>query len=201
MSEIGPIQSGSPMEIVERWLNEFLASSHPDLGRPGKVCPFVGPSIGQGMMRIKQSGAEPTTDEMRVLLENEKDIFLSEQSSTDSSALIYASRIIVMSEFSTEAHAKTMDEIQAFMKVDFMNNGLMIGQFHPYRETPGLHNKDFFPHKCPAFCFAIRHMIQSDHVFVSQSLSGERVRAASDAFLKRFGATLDPETRNKMESL
>ncbi len=190
MSEKVPSAS-SQIEIVRTWLTDFIAKSNQNLGRAGPVCPVVPPSMEQDKLLLKASEVELTKEELRKMLMEEKTIFLQAmRQSTNSVDAIFAVTVIALENCSDKSHGDLMDAIHASLKIEFMNEGLMIGQFHPYNETPGLHNPSFRPFQCPGYCFAIRNMIPSDHVFISQNLDPTSISKAQAAFSQRFGSIM-----------
>jgi hypothetical protein len=54
------------------------------------------------------------------------------------------------------------------LKPLFVNDGLMLGEFHELNESPGLHNPDFRPLRSPIPLLAIRRMVYSDIVFLNR---------------------------------
>ncbi len=55
--------------------------------------------------------------------------------------------------------------VQAKLKNDFVARGLMLGQFHPHCDEPGLWNDDFRPLRSPVPLLGIRHMVPTDFPF------------------------------------
>lgn len=200
MGGLDELQASDPVETVRDWITNFLGRPHEDLGRPGAVCPFVTPAIAENMLKITSSDIEPDADALHSLLQERKAKFIATQSGCDSSNLIYASHVIVLPKYKTSEHTKIMDEVQASLKIEFMNEGLMIGQFHPHLNTPGLHSAAFLPHRCPTSCFGIRHMIPSDHVFISQHLPPDKIPDAAAALLQRFRSALPSEVIRRYET-
>jgi len=72
----------------------------------------------------------------------------------------------------------------------FVENGLMIGQFHPLPPVEGgLWTKDFRPLRCPVPLLAIRHMVPTDLPFLT------RDRRLLDGYYRVFGDDLPPRQR------
>ena len=79
--------------------------------------------------------------------------------------------------------------IHARLKTAFVTRGLMIGQFHPRCDEPGLWNNDFRPLQAPRPLLAIRQMVSSDLPFLL------RVDAHKEAYFDRFGPDLPPHVQ------
>lgn len=188
----------SQTKIVLEWLRTVVAKPNKNLGRDGPVCYEMPSSLAYGRTEIRSSYIEPSEENFCRLLAKEKANFLQRENALRLENPI--SIVIALEKCRTEEHAKMMDKAHTDLKIDFMKEGLMVGQFHPFNETPGLHNEKFKPFKCPGFCFSIRPMTPRDGVFVQQNLPAETVREAANAFLQRFGNVAPDEIRLKCES-
>ena len=82
-----------------------------------------------------------------------------------------------------------LDRLQASLKTEFVRQGLMIGQFHPRCEAPGLWSPDFRPLRSPIPLLAMREMVASDLPF----LVGDPDHLL--AYFDRFGPDLPTQTR------
>jgi hypothetical protein len=192
------IADSSQRQLVAEWI-EGLAKPHKDLGREGAVCPFVGPALKQGKLIITSSDIEPTLEQMQQLLQREMVSFLrGSLECNDENELMHMSTVIALEKCSTQEHAEIMNRAHAMSKLDFMHARLMVGQFHPFNETPGLHNSAFRPFRSPGFCFSIRHMIPSDRAFATQNLLSD---AANEAIGIMIVANATAHRRRAMQEL
>ncbi len=83
-----------------------------------------------------------------------------------------------------------VDRIQQQLKPFFVEEGLMIGEFHEHNESPGLHNPDFRPLRSPIPMLAIRFMTEPDLPFLSRSSDDPQVRIRYlNAYLQQISAT------------
>jgi hypothetical protein len=161
------------------------------LGRDGAVCPFIPPALEKERLSVTVTDIEPRVDLLCRMLSCHKDVFKEQrEEGGDDPDAIYNCTLILCEACLTKEDAAAMDKAQAQMKVAFMQEGLMIGQFHPFSTIEGLHNKAFRPFQAPVFCYAIRQMIPGDKVFVAQNLSEEQVVAALSAFREKFGGAV-----------
>jgi hypothetical protein len=85
--------------------------------------------------------------------------------------------------------SRELDDLQRSLKDSFVEQGLMIGQFHPKCDQPGLWNDDFRPLRSPIPLLAIRIMVPGDLPF----LTGSDVHLA--AYFARFAAGIPSELR------
>ena len=64
----------------------------------------------------------------------------------------------------------------------------MLGDFHPFSQSPGIHNPDFRPLKSPIPMLVIRHMVISDWLFLLEK------NEWLQAWFARFHAGQNPKT-------
>jgi hypothetical protein len=81
-----------------------------------------------------------------------------------------------------------IDGTQKKLKPNFVEEGLMLGEFHLRNNATGLHNEHFFPLRTPYPCLAIRHMVPSDIVFLNPAEFPPELRVRMiSTFLSKFG--------------
>jgi hypothetical protein len=81
--------------------------------------------------------------------------------------------------------------VQQLLKKDFVEKGLMLGEFHASNESPGLRNAEFRPLRSPIPMLAMRHMVDSDLPFLLRTAYAAPVRAAYlRAYLFRLAGSL-----------
>ncbi|HEY9665320.1 MAG TPA: hypothetical protein V6C91_00875 [Coleofasciculaceae cyanobacterium] len=198
-AELDQIQHDLPYltEILE-WTNNFLAKPHPDLGRSGLVCPFVPRSLKLNTIQLKvirtQNLGQQQTEK---IVSSYRDIFL-QQEPREGEAALNKAILLIFPDIPIEDNFKLIDKIQQKLKPLFVEAGLMIGEFHKYNDSPGLHNPNFRPLRSPIPILAIRFMVEADLPFL-QRLSDEpylRVRYL-EAYLQRMGKVFKDETKLK----
>jgi hypothetical protein len=176
-----------------QWVREFLVRPHPELGRPGPVCPFAPIALGRDtiwMAEIKDSSA--SFESIAAVINDYRDAFLAMEPTSGPEA-INKTFLIVFS--SLQAHgaegAAVVDAVQASLKKHFVDVGLMLGEFHATNQSPGLRNPDFRPLRSPIPMLAIRHMVDSDLPFLNRESYSPKVRAVYlRSYLFRLGGTL-----------
>ncbi|MFN6483015.1 MULTISPECIES: DUF6875 domain-containing protein [unclassified Nostoc] len=184
------------IEIME-WVKNFLGRPHPNLGRPGAVCPFVPLSLKSNSIRmavIRTKDLYP--EELEELVGRYRDIFLEIDVKKQELAINKAF-LLIFPDIHIEDASKVIDSIQQKLKPLFVESGLMIGEFHKRNESPGLHNPNFRPLRSPIPLLAIRFMVEADLPFlVSPTDPTLRIRYL-EAYLKHFGHKFTDETRFK----
>ncbi|MEO0867043.1 MAG: DUF6875 domain-containing protein, partial [Cyanobacteria bacterium J06642_11] len=68
------------------------------------------------------------------------------------------------------------DRIQRRLKPFFVEKRLMLGEFYPGNQSPGLHNPDFRPLQSPVPMLVIRSMTEPDLPFLSRTSDAPAVR-------------------------
>jgi hypothetical protein len=168
------------MRRMARFAVEGLAMPHPDLGRPGEVCPYVRRAIERGLLRLTIARVPPGGEAAARLMLATRDRFLALPPVGGEDSRLKAI-ITLFPSVTPEQAPEAIDGLQARLKDFFVRDGLMIGQFHPGNEEPGLHSARFRPFRTPVPALAMRGMVSSDAPF----LLGNDAHAR--AYLTRFG--------------
>ncbi len=204
-AELDQIQQDLPYltDILE-WTRSFLAKPHSELGRSGLVCPFVPRSLKLNTIQLKVIRTQNLGhQQIEDIVSSYRDIFL-QQEPREGEAALNKAILLIFPDIPLEDNFKLIDKIQQKLKPLFVEAGLMIGEFHKYNESPGLHNPNFRPLRSPIPMLAIRFMVEADLPFL-QRLSDEphlRVKYL-EAYLQRMGKVFKDETKlkNALEAL
>ncbi|WP_414566177.1 MULTISPECIES: DUF6875 domain-containing protein [unclassified Anabaena] len=194
--DIEKLQADIPY-LVEtwNWLRNFLAQSHPDLGRMGTVCPYMPKALNLNYIRLKVIRS-PNIDiqEVSEIVLTYLNAFL-ELEPTEKDEAIYKTIVLIFPDITHEDAPRIIDVVQKQLKPLFVESGLMLGEFHNYNETPGLHNSDFRPLRSPIPMLAIRFMVESDLPFL-QNVEDPLYRIKYlQAYLKRFHQNFKDKNR------
>lgn len=180
----------SPLARTLKWVRTFLARPHKEVGRPGPVCPFVPSALIQDTIWLTQSpyGRNDKTAIVESVAQW-RDRFLALDPREGDAAMSKA-LLIVFPNLTTE-DAGLIDEIQYELKSTFVDNGIMLGEFHERNESPGLRNPEFRPLRSPIPMLAIRHMVETDLPFLQRTLYPPTLRAEFiRSYLRRLGANI-----------
>lgn len=201
--EIDPQQrlSGEELNAAQSiicYVREFLAKPNPNLGRKGPTCPFVPKSLQMDTIYLSVLTAEDvsTSVELECILLEAIQTFkaLEPQSGPKAS---YKAIILIFPDLETAEIPDMIDGTQKRLKPNFVDAGLMLGEFHLRNNATGLHNPHFYPLRTPYPCLAIRHMVPSDIVFLNPTEFPPDVRVKMiSSFLAKFGdkSTNDQQT-------
>lgn len=187
--------ASAPLARTLAWIRGFLAQPHPDLGRSGPVCPFTPMALSLDTIWMAEV-EDATLDLKRVgelLSEYRRRFFAAEPRDAGS---INKAVLVVFPNLGANAPA-IIDEVQYALKPEFVESGLMLGEFHATNRSPGLRNPAFFPLRSPVPMLAIRHIVETDLPFLRRpSDPPERRAAYARAYLRQLGSRT---TRNNFE--
>lgn len=179
---------------IARWSQDFLVSDHPELGRTGPVCPFSKPSMNRGLFFLAYAEVGGDTGETVKTILLYRDWHAEIAAELNEKERQFLTVVILLPSFDHEDPTE-LNDLQAQLKDEFVTQGLMIGQFHPHCEEPGLWNQDFRALQAPLPLLAIRYMVPSDLPF----LVGEARHV--DAYLARFAAGIPTRVRTQLAEL
>ena len=155
------------IERVLTWARDYLCKPHPELGREGPVCPYVSRSLAKDLFFFAVYD-KPQVEQAQVhqLLLSFRDRFLETEPKTGDDA-IFKSFLILFPNIPIEDAPRVIDDSQQALITRFTPHGLMIGEFHPKPpDKRGLWSPDFRPLDCPVPLLAVRHMVNTDILFL-----------------------------------
>lgn len=180
---------------VLHWARQFLTTAHPDLGRSGPVCPYTQPSLRRGLFHLAvtdAAGREGTGADLPALvgeLREHYDRLLAPLTEEGDRELLTV--LLVLPQLD-RADSTALDELQRKAKDEFVEQGLMIGQFHPVCEEPGLWNGAFRPLRAPVPLLAVRKLLVFDLPF----LIGDQTHLTH--YLARFAPQVPARIRDQL---
>jgi len=180
-----PPAAVAALQPIATWSNSFLVAEHPDLGRDGPVCPFSKASMGHGLFLLAHLDGVTSNEAIAAAIYRYGDWYRDLSRSVDPARRKYLTFLVVLPDVDA-TDAGEFDELQRDLKDHFVEDGLMIGQFHPVCERSGLWNANFRPLRSPIPLLAIRSMVREDLPFLVDT------PAHFDAYTARFGATPPP---------
>lgn len=166
---------------VVRWAREFLVPGHPDLGRSGPVCPYTQASLRRDLFELEVSHGEPELTALRARYEE----WSAELDLTERELLTF---LVVL----PDADPCELDALQRKAKDTFVANGLMIGQFHPLCDEPGLWNHDLRPLRSPVPLLAIRRLLPADLPFMFDT------KGHLTSYFERFAPSIPARVRGQL---
>jgi hypothetical protein len=132
------------------------------------VCPYAQTALTKDTLRIavvRLTGADKRT-QIRDAIQYHLEAFVSNAGPGDE-RILHAT-LIMFPDVSLEEAPDLIDRTKEELKPRFIEQGLMLGEFHARNQSPGLHNPDFRPLRSPTPMLAIRHMVPTDFVFLNR---------------------------------
>lgn len=192
--------SENRITLARQWVNGFLARPHTDLGREGDVCPFMARSLAEGHAKFVSFDAREGKEALRALVRQLRDD-LEARSEAVGSRHTYLTAVIVPHGLADDELVPLLYDIHAELKGDFVERGLMLGEFWPGHEARGLHSDRFRPLDSPLPLLALRHMVLTDLAFLSAPhVSAEAQLTYLKHFRRLFGETLTGSWRARLEN-
>lgn len=189
-----------PLESTQCYVREFLAKPNPLLGRKGPTCPFVPASIKMDSIHlgvVKQDQVRDVDSMKRVVL-NMVNVFKDMEPNSGPQAQ-YKAIILIFPFISLKDAPSMIDGVQKQLKPIFVEEGLMLGEFHKLNNASGLHNSNFFPLRTPYPCLAIRTMVPSDIVFLNgHDFPVDTRRAMIKRYLSKFGDAKNSDSQTEV---
>jgi hypothetical protein len=186
---------------IAEWCENFLGKPSGLVGRTGNVCPFVPEAMMRGSLKfavvaLTKRGVE-AVGEIEETIDACREHFLNRES-VDGKIDIFGSMVLIFPDVANEEAQLVIDPSQRRLKPSFVQEGLMLGEFHPFSPTPGLRNKSFRPLRSPVPLLAIRHMVESDVDFLMAPNDPAPTRVKSlKAYLKFLGPSLSVASQMK----
>jgi len=172
----------SPMGRVLAWIRGFLARPHPQLGRPGLVCPFVPTALALDTIWMAEvPEPAPSFERISAIITEYRNVFLKMEPTSGPEAMEKVF-LVVFPSLGTNG-SEVIDKVHASLKKYFVEIGLLVGEFHAFNEGPGLRNPDFRPLRCPVPMLAIRHLVESDLPFLTREFYSPQERSS---FLRSY---------------
>jgi hypothetical protein len=158
---------GGALAILFAWVEGYLMSAHPDLGRTGAVCPFTRQAARLDTVRIGISQAGPADEDAAFALIRESFRTLEAIPAKPSMAQ-FRTVIIGFPACADTDGVAMLKRVQKRHKFYSLARNRMIGLMYAQSDAPGLWNPDFRPLRAPLPVLAIRHMVEQDAPFAAR---------------------------------
>ncbi|RFU37602.1 hypothetical protein DZF91_32040 [Actinomadura logoneensis] len=191
-----PPEPSDPLVLTARWVRDYLCRPHPELGRPGAVCPYTRRALDGGRLLGAVRPTRPDgPDEVARVMRRYLAWFTADRTHADGWAKDphrtrtggweedpYRALLVVFPEVGEDDWGRVIEGAQRRLKPSFVRHGLMVGEFHPGPPAAaGIRNPAFRPLRSPLPMLAVRPMVRSDLPFLDQA------SWSLDAWTARFG--------------
>jgi hypothetical protein len=186
-----PASAQPALSTIVDWSAEYLIPEHPDLGRDGPVCPFTKTSMEQGLFLLGHLRANAAKHDITQTIVAFREWYLQMATTINDRLRKFLTFVLVMQDVDP-ADATEIDDLHRSLKDSFVEQGLMLGEFHPANAKPGLWNEEFRPLRSPIPLLVIRVMVQNDLPFLVES------EKHLDAYLSNFAPELPVNLRSRL---
>jgi hypothetical protein len=183
-----PAEHLSPVQEILAWARKYLVSPHPELGRNGPVCPYTQPSLHKGLFHLAALSGE---GDVTAAVESLRGWYERLGATLPAADRELLTVLLVLPQLD-HTDASGLDELQRVAKDKFVEDGLMIGQFHPVCDTPGLWNPEFKALRAPVPLLAIRKLVVFDLPFLVEH------KAHAESYIRRFAPEIPPRIRKQL---
>jgi len=183
-----PEEHLTPVREILAWARKYLVSPHPELGRNGPVCPYTQPSLHKGLFHLAALSGEGDVGAAVESLRGWYERLGATLPAADRELLT----VLLVLPHLDHTDASGLDELQRVAKDKFVEDGLMIGQFHPVCDAPGLWNPEFKALRAPVPLLAIRKLVVFDLPFLVDH------RAHAESYIRRFAPEIPPRIRKQL---
>ncbi|WP_344866490.1 DUF6875 domain-containing protein [Amycolatopsis ultiminotia] len=176
-------------------MESFVAAPHPDLGRPGDVCPFMRNALRNGRVELRQWDATAGRAELDRILVSVRE----ELAGDESAEAARRSVVVVPYGIPDDELIGLVQSVQRELKSSFVESGLMLGEFFPGNAAAGLHNSEFHPLASPVPLLGARHMAPTDLAFLAASdIPGDEALRLLGHYRRIFAGTLGDAAERKL---
>jgi hypothetical protein len=196
------------------WVDEFVVQTNPGLGRAGVVCPFVPEAMRRDLLQYFVVPVEltpelrqgATEDDYAALIEPAilrlRDQFVATRITDPRFRLLHSYLMVFRGlDIEPERASLLIERIQRKLKPRFVEQGMMIGEFHPMSNAIGLRNPDFRPLRSPIPLLSIRNMVEIDFAFLSRPYDPAPLRVHFlKSYLRHLGHDLPLQSRLRAQT-
>lgn len=188
---------GDALRAVVAWAETYLCRPHPDLGRNGPVCPYAQGSLSRRKFYLAVPEAGPRAAGTVGTIADVADVVAAVEpyrawftalAPPDGPEAVFTTILLLLPGLGDRL--EFVDGAQNALKDAFVEEGLMIGEFHDGPpDKPGLWNPLLRPLAGPVPLLAIRHMVATDLPFLWGDPAHRR------AYLTRFDGRVPAHLR------
>jgi hypothetical protein len=155
------------LRAVADWIRTFVAMPHRDLGRAGPVCPFVPRAWERKTLWLAPERiADRSVPDVVQLMNDYRKLLLRAQP-VESDDATYKAIVVVFTDLSAERAKEYLEDVQAqrLKRLSYVEDGVVMGDFHERNEASAIHNPSFQPFKPPVPFLLMRPAVVSDWMF------------------------------------
>jgi hypothetical protein len=159
------------LQSVANWITTFVAKPNKALGRAGSVCPFVPGALDQKTLWLApEKIANRSVLDIVQLMNEYKRLLLRAQPREGDDAASKAI-VVVFTDLSADRAPQYVndDQIQQLKRPYYVEDGVVLGEFHERNEGAAVRNPNFHPFTSPVPFLLLRPAVTGDWVFFLDS--------------------------------
>jgi hypothetical protein len=155
------------LRTVTDWIKTFVGRPNKDLSRSGPICPFVQGSWERMTLWLAPEHIADSSAPDVVQLANDYKRLLLDMRPVDGDDAIYKAIVVVFTDASADRAKGYLSDarMQDLMKSSYMDDGVVIGEFHQKSEVSSVYNQNFQPFRSPVPFMLLRLAAESDWKF------------------------------------
>ena len=155
------------LHAVADWIKTFVVRPNKDLGRAGPVCPFVPVGLERKTLWLapEQIASKSVRDVVELINDYRKLLLNARPIEGDDAN--YKAIVVVFTDVSADRARDYFDgaQIQQLKRLSYVEDGVVLGDFHERNEGSAIRNPSFQPFKSPVPFLLMRHAVVSDWMF------------------------------------
>jgi hypothetical protein len=155
------------LRTVADSIKTFVARPNKDLGRAGPVCPFVPRAWEHETLWLApEQITHQSAPELVQLMNDYRRLFLRARP-VDGDEANSKAIVVVFTDLSAERAKDYMDDvrIQNLKRLAYVDDGVVLGEFHERNDGSAIRNPTFKPFKAPVPFLLMRSAVASDWTF------------------------------------
>jgi hypothetical protein len=176
-------------ESAIHWIESFVMKPDPRLMRPGHVCPRLLPAVRRNLVKIQAfrsagESVESVWAMVRSLIDQFSALF-PEPRERQMGALL-----AIFPDIEPHRATEYIDGGHRALRMEFVRNGLMLGEFHAASEVASVRNPELLVMRCPVPMFAVRALSPHELLFLD---TPDRSAQERSRYLRYYLEHLGPE--------
>ena len=154
------------LRAVADWTKTFVARPNKDLGRSGPICPFVRGALERKTLWLApEQISDRTVPDVVALVDGYKRLLLSAQP-VDGDDAEFKSISVVFTDLAADRAKELLRAVLEQLGVpSYVEQGLVLGEFHESTEGTAIYNPSFRPFTSPVPFLLMRLAVISDWKF------------------------------------
>lgn len=173
-------EEARPLKEALHWLRDFIMRPHPNLGRPGSVCPYVKVAVDECLLYFTLSETADANNQPEIAAEVNlfAEMLLAMPPHEGPNSEL---RVILVLFPETEEAVFKDPHFQWDVKTGLMRHGVTMGEFCPTSDVNAALKAKFFPVQPPLPLFSLRPFIDMDWMFIHREAEWREI------YIERFG--------------